>query len=169
MPTDDDLKATSKAVEAVRWCDKLFALERKYDGKDADGKQVAPPLSPEERYEKRQEESKPLLDAFFVLIETINPAGGTALAKAIQYDLNEKNHLYTFLADPVIEISNNRAENAIRPFVVGRKNWLFSDSTKGASASAMLYSLTVTARQNDLNVEDYLAKLLRSPHSVMPY
>ena len=67
------------------------------------------------------------------------------------------------------KISNNRAENAIRPFVVGRKNWLFSDSPKGASASAMLYSLVVSAKMNGLNAEDYLIRLFRSTDPVLPY
>ena len=95
--------------------------------------------------------------------------GGSKLAKAVQYALNEKRYLYGFLDDPGIEISNNRAENAIRPFVVGRKNWLFSDSPKGASASAMLYSLVVSAKMNGLNAEDYLIRLFRSPDPVLPY
>ena len=91
------------------------------------------------------------------------------LARAVQYALNEKRYLYGFLADPGIEISNNRAENAIRPFVVGRKNWLFSDSQKGASASAMLYSLVVSAKMNGLNAEEYLVRLFRSDVPVLPY
>ena len=60
-------------------------------------------------------------------------------------------------------------ENAIRPFVVGRKNWLFSDSPKGASASAMLCSLVVSAKMNGLNAEDYLVRQFCSPDSVLPY
>ena len=83
--------------------------------------------------------------------------------------MNEKRYLYGFLADPGIEISNNRAENAIRPFVVGRKNWLFSDSPKGAEASAMLYSLLVSAKMNGLNAEEYLVKLFRSDVPVLSY
>ena len=78
-------------------------------------------------------------------------------------------YLYGFLDDPGIEISNNRAENAIRPFVVGRKNWLFSDSPKGASASAMLCSLVVSAKMNGLNAEDYLIRLFRSHDPVLLY
>ncbi len=62
-----------------------------------------------------------------------------------------------------------RAENAIRPFVVGRKNWLFSDSPKGATASVMLYSLVVSAKMNGLNTEDFLIKLFRSLNPVLPY
>jgi len=77
--------------------------------------------------------------------------------------------LYGFLDDPGIEISNNRAENAIRPFVVGRKNWLFSDSPKGAEASVVLYSLMISAKMNGLNTEDYLVRLFQSSDPVLLY
>ena len=97
------------------------------------------------------------------------PAGGTGLAKACQYARNEKKYLYRFLDDPAIAPDNNRAENAIRPFVVGRKNWLFSDSEKGAEASAILYSLAATATANRLNVETYLAELFTAQDSRMPW
>ena len=156
MPDDPELRRTSAAAEAV-------------DGKDADGNQVGEPLTPQEKHRRRQEESKPLLDEFFDWLEKVNPAGGTPLAKAVQYALNERRYLYGFLADPGIEISNNRAENAIRPFVVGRKNWLFSDSPKGAAASAMIYSLVVSAKQNGLKVEEYLTNLLRADGPIFPY
>ena len=85
------------------------------------------------------------------------------------YALNEKKYLYTFLDDGNVPIDNNRAENAIRPFVVGRKNWLFSDTPKGATASAMLYSLVVSAKMNGLNAEEYLVRLFRSAEPVLPY
>ena len=91
---------------------------------------------------------------------TVDPVSGSSLAKAVQYALNEKRYLYGFLADPGIEISNNRAENAIR---------LFSDSPKGAEASAMLYSLLVSAKMNGLNAEEYLVKLFRSDVPVLSY
>ncbi len=169
LPSDKDLWESSAAAEGVRRCDALFALEREYDGKDKDGKQVSDPLPPEERRRRRTEEVKPLLDEFFDWLITVNPAGGSKLATAVQYALNEKRYLYGFLADPGIEISNNRAENAIRPFVVGRKNWLFSDTPKGASASAMLYSLMISAKMNGLNAEEYLTRLLRSSEPVLPY
>ena len=60
--------------------------------------------------------------------------------------------LSAFLEDGRIELSNNRAENKIRPFIVGRKNWLFSDTSKGAKASAVVYSIVETAKANNLNV-----------------
>ena len=169
LPSDKELWDTSAAAEGVRRCDRLFALEREYDGKDKDGKQIWEPLSPEEKHRRRNEEMKPLMDDFFKWLMTVNPAGGSKLAKAVQYALNEKRYLYGFLDDPGIEISNNRAENAIRPFVVGRKNWLFSDSPKGAEASAMLYSLVVSAKMNGPNAEDYLFRLFCSDDPVMPY
>lgn len=62
-----------------------------------------------------------------------------------------------------------RDTNAVRPFVVGRKNWLFSDSPKGASASAMLYSLVVSAKMNGLNAEEYFVRLFRSDVPMLPY
>ena len=169
MPTDKDLWETSAAAEGVKRCDKLFALEREYDGKDKDGKKVREPLSPEEKHRRRNEEVKPLLDDFFNWLVAVDPVSGSNLAKAVQYALNEKRYLYGFLADPGIEISNNRAENAIRPFVVGRKNWLFSDSPKGGTTSAMLCSLLVRAIMTGLSAEQYLAKLFRSDAPVLPY
>jgi len=96
------------------------------------------------------------------------PSGGTKLAKAIQYCLNEKTYLYRFLEDGNIPVDNNRAENAIRPFVVGRKNWLFAGTPKGAEASAVIYSLAATATANGLNVEEYFTRLCRK-ETVLPY
>ena len=71
-----------------------------------------------------------------------------------------KKWLTAFLDDPEIPLSNNRAENAIRPFVVGRKNWLFSDTVHGAESSAIIYSLIETAKANGQNPERYLIDLL---------
>jgi hypothetical protein len=67
--------------------------------------------------------------------------------------------LSAFLEDGRIELSNNRAENKIRPFIVGRKNWLFSDTSKGAKASAVVYSIVETAKANNLNVYMYLVHI----------
>ena len=75
---------------------------------------------------------------------------------------NEKTYLYRFLEDGNIPVSNNRAENAIRPFTIGRKNWLFSASVKGACASAMFYSVIATACANGLAPEEYLTRLFSS-------
>ncbi len=77
--------------------------------------------------------------------------------------LNERKYLYTFLENGDVPIDNNRAENAIRPFAIGRKNWLFSNTTNGAKASAVLYSVISTAQANGLYAEKYLTELFSQP------
>ena len=151
LPLDEAAIETSVSAVGVAWCNKIFVLER----------EIAE-LSSEERAVKRQEQLKPALDGFFAWVETVTAAGGTKLAKAIQYAKNEKKYLYTFLDNPDAPIDNNRAENAIRPFCVGRKNWLFSTSTKGAEASAVIYSVAATACANGLNVEEYFASVFKA-------
>ena len=86
----------------------------------------------------------------------------TKLSEALKYSINQEDKLRVYLEDGTIEISNNRAENAIRPFVVGRKQWLFSNTVKGAKASAVFYSIAATACANGLNVERYFTHLFRT-------
>ena len=71
--------------------------------------------------------------------------------------------MYTFLENGDVPIDNNRAENAIRPFAVGRKNWLFSNTTNGARGTAVLYSIISTAQANGLDAEQYLTDLFKQP------
>ena len=78
------------------------------------------------------------------------------LKKAVQYASKQKPYMENYLLDPRCQISNNLAENAIRPFTVGSKNWLFSDTVKGAKASAVIYSLVETAGANGLSERGYL-------------
>lgn len=158
LPLDNTPVEGSAAAEALEYCNKIFILERIFEG-HGEGNRM---LTPEERHLNRQKYSKPVLDEFFAWLSDIHPAGGTKLAKAVQYCLNEKAYLYRFLENGSIPVDNNRAENAIRPFVVGRKNWLFSTSPKGARASAILYSVAATACANGLNVEAYFSKVLRA-------
>lgn len=81
------------------------------------------------------------------------------LGKAISYTLNEWPKLVCYLESPYLTPDNNVAERAIRPFVVGRKNWLFSESPKGAESSCAMYSRIETAKQNGVNPNDYLRKV----------
>ena len=81
------------------------------------------------------------------------------LGTALTYLHNQWDHLTLFLKDSRIPLDNNPAENAIRPFVIGRKNWLFSDTPKGAQASANLYSLIETAKANGVEPYSYLCKV----------
>ena len=154
LPKDHSLLPSSQAAVGVEYCNRLFALEKKFAG-----------LSPENRHIQRQELSKPVLDAFFAWADSCKPAAGTTLSKAVAYALSEKKYLLAFLEDPLVPISNNRAENAIRPFAVGRKQWLFCNSVKGARASAIFYSLAATAYANGVNVKQYFTRLFHT----LPY
>lgn len=87
------------------------------------------------------------------------------MTDAVTYGLNQKQYLNAFLEYGEVDISNNFAENAIRPFVVGRKNWLFCDTPRGADASAIVYTLVEIAKANGLDPYDYLLRVL----SFMPY
>lgn len=158
LPNDKDLLPTSAAAKGVGYINKIYEIERNIDD-----------LSLEEKHKQRQEQVKPLLDEFFSWLGAVDPSGRGKLSGAINYVLNEKKYLCRFLESPDISIDNNRAENSIRPFVVGRKNWMFFDSVKGAEASAMWYSLAVTACVNGLNVEEYFYRLLTSNEIVFPW
>ena len=76
--------------------------------------------------------------------------------------------LYAFLEDPQIPIDNNLAERAVKPFVIGRKNWLFSTSPKGADASAVAYSIINTAQANGIDVREYLTTIFRTGERRLP-
>lgn len=139
----------TSAETGRQYCDKLFAIEDSFKN-----------LSAEERFCKRLELEKPVLEAFWCWLDSINALKGSALGKAVTYAKNQKPYMENYLLDGRCSLSNNAAENAIRPFTVGRKNWLFADTPKGASASATIYSLVETAKANGLNVYAYLQHLL---------
>ena len=143
------LKADSKNGRlGVQYCDKLYELERKFKK-----------LSPSKRRKKRQKHSKPIVEKFLRWIETSSFYGKNALAKAAEYTLNRVDGLTAFLDDGRIGIDNNPAENAIRPNVLGRKNWLFSVSEAGAQANAICLSLAETAKANGVDFYEYIKKL----------
>ena len=139
----------SYAKQGIAYCNKLFEIEA--DLTD---------MSPEDRYNVRLELEKPVLEAFWSWLNSFVPLRGSKLAAAVTYARNQKPYLENYLLDGRCSISNNIAENAIRPFVTGRKNWLFSDTPKGASASAAVYSIVETAKANGLDVFLYLEQLL---------
>lgn len=138
------------ATEGLHFCNRLFAVERKLKE-----------LNPQERYEARLKQSKPILDAFLSWLkkqeQKVLPK--SALGKAISYCLNQWDKLVAFLEDGRLEIDNNRSERSIKPVVIGRKNWLFSNTPQGAKASAIIYSIVETALGNGLNPYYYLRYL----------
>ena len=91
-------------------------------------------LSPEERFEERKRLSKPLIDEFYAWLGSLREPPKSLMGKAIYYAESQRKYLERYLLDGRLEISNNRAERTIRPFVMGRKNWLFSNTPNGAHA-----------------------------------
>ena len=146
--------ANSKAAVGFNFCVKLFNMEKKF---------VAD--SPDFRRMKRQVMAEPLVDEYFLWVKTLQPTSGSKLAEAVTYAQNQELYLRTFLNHGEVEISNNFAENAIRPFAVGRKNWLFCDTVKGAESSAIVYTIVETAKANGQNPFEYLKCLFRN----LPY
>jgi len=142
----------SKAAIGYEFCNRLFEIEQDLET-----------LPAEERLEQRRLRSKPVVDEYYDWLETLFKPSGK-LKKAVTYAVNQRPYLCAFLDHGEIEISNNQVENAIRPLVVGRKNWLFSDTPQGAEASAIIYSLIETAKANELNIERYLMHIL----SILP-
>lgn len=128
----------------------LFMLEREFRD-----------LSPDERLHERRKRSAPILDEFWRWCTSEYRLKSDPCSKPIGYATNQKQALCAFLLDGRIPITNNDAENAIRPFVVGRKNWLFCNTTNGAQASASVYSIVETAKANGLNPFQYFKFLLQ--------
>ena len=119
-------------------------------------------LLPSERKKRRKTLVKPLVDTFFEWcrksIDRVPPSSETA--DGIKYCINQEKYLRVFLDDPQIPLDNNLAEQAIRPFCVGKKNWKLIDTVHGAQASAIIYSIVETAKANDLNIYNYFKHLL---------
>ncbi len=124
-------------------------------------------LSPESLYEVRQEQSKPILEKFESWLKELAPKVNSKglLGKAVNYTLGQWPRLIKYLDDGIIRMDNNLAENAIRPFVVGRKNWLFFEQPGGAEAGAILYSLIESAKSNGLESYRYFCYIIdKMPH-----
>lgn len=102
----------------------------------------------------------PLLEEYYAWLNTVRPEKGSKLEEAVRYSLNQKQQLMAFLDNGKVPIPNNLAENAIHPFTLGRKNWLFCDTPKGAEASAIVYSLVESAKANGIEPFRYLQHVL---------
>ena len=143
--------ADSVALEARRRIDRIFRVDSRFDG-----------MGPERRRKARERELRPLMESFRAWAETAigRAMPGLALHRALSYALKYWPYVMNVLKDGRLGLDNNIAERAIKPFVIGRKNWLFSDTPRGAEASAAIYSIVVTARLNGLNQRAYLEWLL---------
>ncbi len=141
---------TGKADMALGLIQKLYAIEK-----------ISKNKSSNERFSIRQQQSKPIIEKLRQWLEKSqqNTPPKNTLGKALTYLDNQWPRLIAYIDDGCWPIDNNRAENSIRPFVIGRKNWLFANSQAGARASANLYSLIETAKANDLEPYAYLKKV----------
>lgn len=136
--------------EGLEFCNRLFAIER--DLRDA---------TPEERERARRARSRPVLAQFLWWLRAQRAIAlpKSPLGQAVTYCLNQWTPLTNFLRDGRLEIDNNRSERSIKPFVIGRKNFLFAKTPRGAQASAIVYSIVETAKENGLNPRAYLQYL----------
>lgn len=157
LPKGTD-RTGSLAAVALKMIAELYAVESKLNaawGEDLTAEALLA-ISKE-----RQEKSGEICDRYFQFCRENKSRTTGKLRDAIVYSLNEEQKLRHFLTDPACEIDNNRAERSVKPFVMGRKAWLFSNTPRGAEGSALLYSLIVTAKENKLKVYDYLVYLFK--------
>ena len=142
-------KEKTPAEIGFDYCNQLFELEKEYADLDAETRKV-----------KRLETEPAIWKAYWSWLETLYPTGGSRLDKAVTYAKNQKPYMENYLLDGRCSISNNIAENIARPYAIGRKNFLFHDTVKGARASSIIYSLVETAKLNNLNIYAYLETVL---------
>lgn len=140
------------AVQGFEYIEKVFNIEKAIN-KRAD-------FSYEKRYELRLQKEKPVLEAFWSWLEKQMPVKGSKFETAVNYAANQRTELMNYLLDGHCSLHNNASERLAKAFVIGRKNWLFADTPKGASASAVYYSIIETARENRIPPFKYLQFLL---------
>ena len=151
LPKDTASAEGTIAAKGIHYINKLFEYEKEFTS-----------LTKDERKAKRSEQEVPHLEAFWSWIKDkqgeVLPK--SKLGEAFRYALAQEVGLMNYLKDGDTELSNNLAENSIRPFTVGRKNWLFSGSPKGANTSAGIYTIVETAKANQINPQKYIEYLL---------
>jgi len=138
------------ALRGKRYCDKLFSVERGLAALDVS-----------ERYTHRLECLKPLMDEFFAWASCVNARPKSPLGKAVSYMFSQQQYLQNILLDGRLELSNNRAERTVKPFVICRKNFLFANTPRGAEAAAIIFSLIETAKETGVDPFGYLTYVFR--------
>lgn len=151
IPIGKDHDLNEPAVQGRTYIDKLFDYERRYKEKGYSFNKIK---------ERRLKDEKPLIEAFLAWLDVQIPRKGSRFAKALTYANNRRPYMFTYLEDGRCSLHNNESELLMKAFVTGRKNWLFSDSTEGADALAICYSMTEMAKANGLDPSKYLDYLL---------
>ena len=151
IPKGKALDYTQPSVQGVMYINQLFHLEDIIKAKHTSFDAIK---------KARLEKEKPVVEGFLSWLDQQAPVRGSRMDKAVTYIQNRRSYLTTYLEDGRCSFSNNLSENAIRPFTVGRKNWLFCDTPNGAQASALVYSMVEIVKANGVNVYHYLTYLL---------
>jgi len=152
-----DIPPHSVALEALRRINNIFHIDKGHKG-----------LAPDIRKAKRESELRPLMESFFLWCEEMRDKAlpGYKLAEALTYALNQKKYIMNVFEDGRLDLTNNACERAIKPFALCRRNFLFSDTPRGAAASAAIFSVVQTALANKLKPYEYLKWLLEElPHT----
>ena len=148
---DPDLAKRSTAYQALVRIAAIYKLDESLKE-----------LTPQQRLWERNKNVKPLVEEYFAWVKDVLdsqlPKGTTA--SGLNYSINQEKYLREFLNDGEIPIDNSASERSIRTFCVGKKNWVFIDSVKGAEASAVIYSISETAKLNSLSIYNYFNHLL---------
>ena len=151
IPKGKQLDYTQPSVQGMMYINQLFHLEDVIKAEHSSFDAIK---------KARLEKEKPIVEGFLSWLDKQNPVRGSRMDKAVTYIQNRRDYLMTFLEDGRCSFSYNLSENAIRPFTVGRKNWLFCDTPHGAQASAIVYTMVEMAKANGVNVYHYLTYLL---------
>lgn len=149
---NEDAVKSSIAFQALSKLAKIYQIEGELKN-----------MTAEQRLDERQKRIKPLVEDYFAWIKNIQktePVLGGKTAKGINYSINQEKYLRVFLTNGDVPIDNSASERSIRPFCVGRKNWVIITAEKGAEASAIIYSVAETARVNNLSTYQYFQYLL---------
>lgn len=148
---DKEKRKGTLAYDALKQIGAIYKLDNELAG-----------LEPVERQHRRQLELKPLVDAYFAWVKThqgeVPPKSQTG--KAFTYSINQEGYLRVFLDDGEVPLDNNATESTLRGFCIGKHNWRLIDTIRGAKSSAIIYSITETAKANGLKVYDYVEHLL---------
>ena len=159
IPKGRQLDYAQPAVQGVFYINQLFHLEDAIKAKNTSFDAIK---------KARLKKEQPIVEGFLSWVDRQTPVRGSRMDKAVTYIQNRRSDLTTYLEDGRCSFSNNLSENAIRPFTVGRKNWLFCDTPDGAQASAMVYTMVEMAKANGVNIYHYLTYLLeKMPNASM--
>lgn len=151
VPKGKQFDYTQPAVQGLKYVQELFAMEDTIHARYKE---------PDTIKEARLKKELPYLEGFWSWLDKQSPVRNSRLDKAVTYIRNRKPYLMTYLEDGRCSFTNNASERSVKPFVMGRKNWLFSDTPNGADASSLVYTMVETAKANGVNPYHYLAFLL---------